>query len=339
MSPAFFGPQVVVLIVLCLACSLTPALGQSTLPEGPGLAARYPGDIGLARDPAVLFAEDFEEGDLAAVARRWEDVNNKNGEVLSLSEDVPPSSSGKHSILMTGNIARNFGGHLYVRIPPVDQAYLRFYTRFAPDFQYEHHFVWLGGHNPSTRWPWPRAGMRPEGNERVSVGIEPSGMNGRCPPPGAWVFYNYWVDMKISADNKYWGNCIRLPEPPQVPVDRWQCVEIMVKLNSAPDQADGELALWLDGKRVMHVYKGVPRALWSGLGFVVVDEGGTPFEGFRWRTDNALKLNYLWLEHYVTEENLRRNKVAVINPISRVWFDDVVVARSYIGPIAPPPEG
>ena len=43
---------------------------------------------------------------------------------------------------------------------------------------------------------------------------------------------------------------MRPAQPAQVPRGRWQCVEIMLKLNSAPDRADGELALWLDGKPI-----------------------------------------------------------------------------------------
>ena len=31
------------------------------LPEGPGLAARYPGDVGIEQDDAVVLAEDFED--------------------------------------------------------------------------------------------------------------------------------------------------------------------------------------------------------------------------------------------------------------------------------------
>jgi hypothetical protein len=48
-----------------------------------------------------------------------------------------------------------------------------------------------------------------------------------------------------------------------VPVKRdvWTCVEVMLKCNSIPDKADGEQALWIDGKQVDH---------WAGI---------------KWRTD------------------------------------------------------
>ena len=40
------------------------------------------------------------------------------------------------------------------------------------------------------------------------------------------------------------------PKPTAVPTDRWICVEIMLKCNSAPDKSDGEQAMWIDGKEV-----------------------------------------------------------------------------------------
>ena len=36
-----------------------------------GLAARYPGDAGIAGDPDVLFAESFAETSIAALAQQW----------------------------------------------------------------------------------------------------------------------------------------------------------------------------------------------------------------------------------------------------------------------------
>ena len=52
-------------------------------------------------------------------------------------------------------------------------------------------------------------------------------------------------------------------------------------------------------------------------------------------TSDALKVNFLWLEHYVDEGAQTQNRVATPNKVNRVWFDDVVVARSYIGPVKP----
>jgi hypothetical protein len=302
-----------------------------------GLASRYPGDRGIGADPDVLFSEDFEAGSLEAVTKRWSDVSNKQGKPLALSPDVPAGGGKGHSLQVTATLGEDTGGHLFKgMLRGVDRMHARFYVKFPADAGYIHHFVWLGGLNPPASYPNPRAGERPRGDDRVSIGIEPTGDHGRYAPPGIWNFYNYWAEMKISADGRYWGNSILPEEPPLVvPKERWQCVEVMVKLNSAPEKADGELALWLDGRPAMEVRQGTLRAEWSGLGFKVLKRGGTPFEGFRWRTSDRLKLNSFWLEHYVTENAARANRVAAPNPVNRVWFDNVVVATSYIGPLKP----
>src|SRR6185503_542686 len=41
--------------------------------NSPGLAAKYPGDRNIDKDPRVLFVEDFEEPTLDALKSRWED--------------------------------------------------------------------------------------------------------------------------------------------------------------------------------------------------------------------------------------------------------------------------
>jgi hypothetical protein len=307
---------------------------QQKLPEGYGLAAKYPRDAGIARDPSVLLAEDFESGSLADLGKRWSDVSNKGGKVLAFSSDAPPGSGGKRSLQVTATPGEDTGGHLYARLPRgVETAFARFYVKFAPDAGYIHHFVHLGGYSPLTAYPQGGAGVRPHGDERFTAGIEPFGDYGRYPAPGIWNFYAYWPEMKVSADGKYWGNGLRPARPAIVPRDRWQCVEVMLKCNSAPDRSDGELALWLDGRLVAHFAPGARRGPWTGMGFTLQEQGGMPFEGFRWRTNSSLKVNFVWLLHYVTENAARQNRAAPPDRPNRVWFDNIVVGTQYIGPI------
>jgi hypothetical protein len=45
---------------------------RSTLPQGDnGIAARYPGDEGIEQDPAVVFHDDFESGNLSKWTPGW----------------------------------------------------------------------------------------------------------------------------------------------------------------------------------------------------------------------------------------------------------------------------
>jgi hypothetical protein len=303
------------------------------LPEGHGISAKYPGDSGIAEDPAVLFAEDFESGDLEAVGRRWDHVNNKDGKVFELRRDAPPASAGKHSLQMTATLGVNEGGHLYTRFRGVDTAFLRFYVKFAEDADYLSHFVILGGYNPPTTHPEGKAGLRPEGNARAHTGIEPMGDPGHYPPPGIWHFYSYWQDMRTYPDGKCWGNRQNPDHPVPAVRGAWQCVEIMMKMNSAPEEYDGELALWIDGKLEAHFVRGAPGGPWTGRGFHLLKSGGEPFEGFRWRNTSDLKINFLWLEHYVSGRSAQREGPEKPNPMNRASFDDVVVSTEYIGPI------
>lgn len=98
-------------------------------------------------------------------------------------------------------------------------------------------------------------------------------------------------------------------------------------------------------KLVAHLGKGFPKGRWTfdkfepgKSGDVVrwndekkdreyskVPEGGAPFEGYRWRTVPELNVNYVWLYTYTEKPAGHR---------LRVWYDDVVVATEYIGPLA-----
>src|SRR5687767_7206178 len=53
-----------------------PDGGPDALPEGAeGIAARYPGDVGIDADDQVIFADDFESyADASQLGTRWDDV-------------------------------------------------------------------------------------------------------------------------------------------------------------------------------------------------------------------------------------------------------------------------
>src|SRR5262245_23335149 len=97
--------------------------------------------------------------------------------------------------------------------------------------------VWIWN-PPTLKWPHPRAGARPVGDDRVLVMIDAIGWYGRYPPPGVWGLYTYWPDMKISADGHYWGNVMSAAKPEPIARGKWTCVELMIQLNSSPDKHD-----------------------------------------------------------------------------------------------------
>ena len=315
----------------------------SAFPEK-GLAARYPGDVGITNDPKVIFVENFEEDSLAALWKRWDTVGDKPG--MTFSTDVPAGSKGKHSLIME-RAKGGPGAQLYGRLKNkaggwgYDRVFARYYVKFDPDCDWIHHFgPCLGGNVPATPWPSVKAGQPTDGAKSFWTGIEPFGKS------WVWDFYTYWCDMRGSPPRgQTWGNSFIRDPHLKVEKGKWICIEQMVQMNDVGD-TNGEQALWIDGKLMAHLGKGFPKGLWTydkftpnkGGGGIrwnhekngperfTVPEGGAPFEGYRWRTSKELNVNYVWLYIYTAQPEGHRIKV---------WYDDVVVATDYIGPMQP----
>lgn len=275
------------------------------LPEGKGLAAAYPGDVGIRADPGVIFADNFEAGELGA---GWDETGNPHGNVLSLVEPGENAALGKKSLRVEAHLGRDTGGGLTQWFEPADRVFIRFYTRFDPECDYVHHFVTLRanrGLQGGDRWSgFGGAGLKPDGTDRFSTAIEPWGDWARWPAPGRWNFYSYWHEMTASPDGKYWGNSFGVTNASVIPRGPWIGVEFMLQHNT-PGVADGEQAFWIDGRLQGH---------WKGI---------------QWRKTANLKANALTLESYITD---RWTKQAT----NIVGFDNVVIARKYIGPSVVP---
>ncbi len=285
----------------------------STISHAQGLAAKYSDDQGIENDPAVLFSENFEGADL----KKWEE---KKGPV-TLDEKDP--NSGKKCVAMPMHRGNDNGGHLIKWFyPGADAVYARFYVKFSDDYTYCHHFVWLMANPPKNKWGgFGKAGKKPDGTY-FSTAMEPWFGWGKNPPPGEVNLYTYYPDM--LADPKmpgfFWGNGFFPPGPgkgdvagqkrviPQL--GKWQCWEFMMQANSAPDKADGKQAMWVDGKLVGE------------------------FTGIRWRTDMETKINTFWLEHYGYDSSDPTKQFW--KDQQTVWFDDIVIAREYVGPMKRP---
>jgi hypothetical protein len=280
--------------------AFTNTVAQSTLPQGPGLAAGFKGDFDIDTNSAVIFADDFEGGELGA---RWDEHGPTNEKALSFAPAMD-EICGRRCLRVEAHLGENHGGGLTKWFEPTGQIFVRFYVRFDAGCDYVHHFVTLRankGLRGGDKWSgFGGAGERPAGDERFSTALEPWGNWARWPAPGKWNFYSYWQDMKVSPDGKYWGNSFA-PEPQSViQKDRWICAEFMLKHNTA-GQPDGEQAFWIDGRLLGH---------WTCI---------------NWRKSESLKANALTLESYVTDRWTK-------NTTNVVYFDNVVIAREYIGP-------
>ena len=276
--------------------------GKKELPSGNGLAAQFLGDAGLKAHADVIFADDFETG---AIGAGWDETGNKSGKVLQFAPGDNAVGLGQRCLRVEAHLGKDTGGGLTKWFESADTIFIRFYTKFDHGCDYVHHFVTLRankGLRGGDKWSgFGGAGLKPEGSDRFSTAIEPWGNWGRFPAPGRWNFYSYWHEMEPSKDEKYWGNSYGVPTAPVIPHDQWICVEFMLKHNT-PGQPDGEQAFWIDGALQGH------------------------WKGFNWRKTASLKANALTLESYITDRWTK-------NPVNVVSFDNVVVARRYIGPV------
>ncbi len=276
----------------------------STLPRGRGLAASFPGDREIERAPSVIFADNFESEPLGA---KWDEMHNKDNKVLSIVDASSENAVlGSRSVQVTTRLGESDHGGFNRWFEPTERLYIRFYTKFAKDCDYVHHFCTLRANRSlkgGDRWSgFGGAGLRPDGTKRFSTALEPWGDWGNNPPPGKWNFYTYWHEMKPSPDGKFWGNSFRPETQPSIERGTWICVEFML-LHNTPGKPDGEQAYWVDGQLMGH---------WTG---------------FNWRTDSQLMANSFTLESYVTDRWTKQQE-------NRVFFDNVVIASEYIGPSA-----
>lgn len=204
-----------------------------------------------------------------------------------------------------------------------DALYFRAWVRFAPDHRYVHHFLSLGGSQPDDFWYHGTAGCLPNGVLHMGTTVDfHSGTHES-------FFYTYFPEMSCDTRcERYadveaicagcldrglptceeqpqccWGNEFAPDPPAAFPVDRWFCLELMMRANSTDGTTanhDGEMAYWVDGTLVHRV------------------------DGMAWRTSPTLALNRARLQHYIETEDAEGFS-------NRVWFDDVVVASEPIG--------
>ena len=118
-------------------------------------------------------------------------------------------------------------------------------------------------------------------------------------------FYTYHPEQSgIYGD----GLHMNLVDPPiEVEAGRWYCFEMMIKANDTPAH-DGELKMWIDGQLVGH------------------------YTDMRFRDTNDLKINEFTYSAYVGGSWTSERD-------QKLWDDQIVVARQYIGPLSSEVDG
>lgn len=308
--------------------------GDGATGMGIGLSAKYPGDVGMDKDPAVVWMENFEEGALAAFAARYSTVSNQAG--MKLTGDVPKKSSGKASITLTSSGDGANATDFYKSFPKnYDDWYVRWYAKYQGSVKWHHSGVWLGGYDPPTPWANPQAGLKPAGNDRFAVAMEPVWNVGTA--SAQFDFYDYWMQMHSwmampMGSTAYYGNALVNQNGFGLDEGSWVCLEVHVKMNTdLAAGTGGALEVWKNDALVASYGDAGPKGYWIRDKFCTPQADGTqctnypaPFDtvlDLQWRSTSSLALNYFWPQNYITDAGVTGD----------LAFDDMVIATTRIG--------
>ena len=127
------------LFLICFASGwgATGPANSEPLPEGnSGIAARYPGDVGIGSDPAVIFADDFESyASAASLSSRWNEAYHPAN--MRIASETGSFFAGSRALELTvpkqsGEVSNN--AIKYVS-PERDVLFLRYYAKFDAALQ------------------------------------------------------------------------------------------------------------------------------------------------------------------------------------------------------------
>ncbi|MDB4959723.1 MAG: hypothetical protein JWO36_7292 [Myxococcales bacterium] len=301
-----------------------PAAGEHTLSDD------HPGDIGLGADPAVVWFEDFEEASVAAVTARYNDSAGATRMQL-----VPDHVGGQAALALTAGGAVS-AVHVYKQLPNHDELYVRWYVKYQAGVLWHHSGVWFGGYNPSTMFPNPQAGLRPNGGDRFSISVEPVYNVGAASP--RFDFYNYWMTMHswmpapITDDGTaYYGNALVHRDDFTIDEGQWVCLEVHARLNPSPASGAGAvLEVWKNDVQVARFDDAAPLGYWIRDKFCTMAGSASectsypaPFDtklDLQFRSNIALALDAFWPQNYITDPTM-----------GTLTFDQMVVATARVG--------
>jgi len=200
---------------------------------GLGIAARYPGDRGLEKDPAVLYYLDFDN---ESKTKSWAGMKAGYG----WTEEKENVFAGKGALEIQQTKGTHNPGEIHPRLKETDVAFIRFYRKWSEGYDWTQHKM-PGVYAMAPGTPKGGAGVKPNGTDKYSCKLYVN-YNG-CP-----MFYSYHPDQKDG-----YGDGLRpnLGGSIKLKTEQWYCFELMIKANNAPEH-DGELKMWLDGKLVGH---------------------------------------------------------------------------------------
>jgi hypothetical protein len=286
-----------------------------------GIASRYPNDVGIENDPEVILADGFESyTSPSQLSGKWDEAGTQSS--LRIATEPGNYVGGHKSLEMNLPIGTGaWGNGLTKKISPKEPVlFVRAYTKFDPGFSLSgstHNGITLSGNYPGPGTPPPRDGS---GFFLFHVqNFKDSNPRTGTEQPGYTFVYSYWPFQYGNWGDWWypngwdigfgWGLWVTQPAnyPDWVPYPNWQpirgvwyCYEFMVRVNDL-GKRNGVVAFWINGQL---------RGRWTDLFIRSVDD---------------LKIDTVKVALYG-----QRN-----GQVNKKWYDNVVIARNYIGPISP----
>jgi hypothetical protein len=315
-------------LALSILCLSSVALAEDFKAiNGSGIASRYPGDKNIASDPAVIFADDFESyTSVDQIKTKW--GNGSGWTRMRIATESANVFSGHKSVEFTLPISLTQIGCSLLKIlnPEQDTVYMRMYHKFDSGYNItgsNHNGIRLSAKYPETAGHIPPA----DGTGFFLFLLENSvvGPHAGESAPGFSHLYVYWPRQRSQFGDHWYPDGTVIPYSPvignkgewlaypnQYPNfrimpnflpqrDRWYCVELMVHANT-PARNDGEVKYWIDGQLA------------------------GDFPDLNVRSLSTLKLDRASLGLGAAHSER----------INKKWYDNVVIATQYIGPLVSP---
>lgn len=275
-------------------------------PKAHGIAAKYFYDGRIEGDPDVIMATGFEEADWRSA---WGDQTVRGTfdiiEASPADQFVPLSG---HALRVTIPKGENLGLDLsfsfkeQVGTEP-EELYFRYYLRFSDNWRP----TLDGGKLPGMSGTYGVSGWggrKSDGNTGWSMRGQFYRLAEDANPMSALTTIGTYAYHSDTQDN--WGDAWPWTDSSAgfLERNRWYCIEQYVRLNT-PGNMDGVLKGWVDGV----------------LAFERTN--------VRYRNTPRLKIEKVWM-------NIYHGGKATASSDLRLFIDNVVIARRYVGPLMIP---
>ena len=291
-------------------------LQTAPLPQGnTGIASRFPNDTNIGSDPDVIFADDFESYTSPSnLTTRWNQayhLQNLNIETAAANVFRGSKSLGMTVPTLNGEVSNTA---LKDVNPTLDVLFLRYHAKYDAGFN-----VRGSSHNGSTiQSKYSGPGIPANGTNKFLVSYEAGRWDAASEPnPGKLNVYIYHPEQRSNYGDHFFPNGDVMPNT-SIPgnfgpefvartnvtpeLGRWYEFEVMLRANT-PGIRDGRITCWMDGE-------------------VIAD-----FTNLRLRDIDTLQIDRIGLSLHFGDNSSRE---------TRKWYDNVVAATAYIGPLAQP---